>query len=138
MAAQPIFTGVVTAKGALILDARRDLARYLCTLSGKAVEVIVRKVQVKRSRDQNSYLHGVVFPLLGEHFGMTMTEVKYSLMGECWGWKRDPISSKEIPIKPSTSEMTVEDCTHFIEWVLVWAATDHQVYIPSPEKVQAA
>lgn len=142
----PKFLGCVDDSGRLLFGRtphesereRKNFARFLKTLRNRDVEIVVKKKTVQRSLDQNAYLHAVPFPLLAEHFGMTISEVKYSLMGEKWGWRKDPISGREIPIKPSTSDMTVEECTQFIEWLLIWAATEHDVYIPSPERAEAA
>ena len=131
----PKFEGVVNERGQLFLDARKDMDRWLRTLAGKVVEVVIRKKPSRRTVNQNAYLHAVPLPLLAEHFGMTIAEVKYSLMGEKWGWKKDPISGREVPVKPSTSEMTVDECTEFIEWLLDWAPAEHGVSIPAPDKV---
>ena len=78
------------------------------------------------------------FAMLAEHFGYQLHEMKLVLMGECWGWRHDPVSGKEIPIKVHTSDMSIEECTHFIEWVIPWAATEHQFVIPYPSEVDAA
>jgi len=134
----PKWLGVVDTKGHLHLDERRDFDRYLRTLTGKEVEIVVRRRQYKRTLDQNAYWHGVCFPLLMEHFGYTdVAQLKLDLMGTCWGWTRSPVTGKEVPIKPSTSAMSLEEGTHFTDWLLTWSAEEHGVFIPSPEKVAA-
>lgn len=135
MGVTPVFSGRVLPGGLLVLDRRADYARHLRSLRGRFVEVIVRKQRTQRSLDQNAFLHAVVFPMLGDHFGYTIPEVKLVLMGECFGWKS--LGAHEIPIQPSTSAMSVEDCTRFIEWVIPWAMVNHNVSIPLPNEVAA-
>jgi len=137
MALVPIFSGRVSDDAVLVLfDTERTQRRtYLRTLVGQDVEVIVRKKRTQRSLDQNKYLHAVVFPLLADHCGYTLSEIKLVLMGECYGWHE--VAGRELPIKPHTSEMTVDECTHFIEWVIPWALEKFDVHIPLPNEVAA-
>lgn len=137
MALTPVFNGQVTKDGRLVLndDERFLRKQHLLALAGHDVEVVVRKRRIKRTLDQNAYWHSKPFPILAEHFGLSVEEVKYVLMGECWGWHRDKVTGREIPIKPSTSSMTVEEGTFFQDWLLPWAMTEHGVDIPPPEKV---
>lgn len=137
MAAVPIFHGKVSEDGKLLLrDTEQALRRvYLSRLVGHEVEVVIRRERVQRSLDQNAYIHAVPVPILADHFGYTLPEMKLVLMGECWGWKADPISGREIPAKSSTAAMDVEECTRFIEWVIPWAMVNHGVDIPLPNEV---
>ena len=133
----PLFHGHVTPAGHLALAPEEQIRRhhYLRFLAGHDVELVVRKRRTQRSLDQNAYLHAVPIPILAEHFGNTIPEMKYALMGECWGWKREPATGHEIPVKPHTSAMTVEECTYFIDWLIPWAMTQHGVAIPLPNEV---
>ena len=133
-----IFYGHVDRQGKLQIDQRfqQPLMEHLRGLIGKPVEVTVKGKRRQRSLDQNSYLHAAVFPPLAEKFGNTIDEVKYALMGECFGWKRDPISGREVPIKPHTSDMTVEEARQFIDWVIPWAMTEYEVTIYLPNEIE--
>ena len=103
-----------------------------------AVVVKVEQPACKRTLDQNAYMHAVPFPILAEHFGCSVEDVKYDLMGEKWGWKPSPLNPhRMVPVMPHTSEMTVEQCTEFIDWLLPWAATEHGVLIPLPGEYAA-
>lgn len=139
MALSPVFHGVIGSDGQLCLaETERALRRvYLRRLAGKAVDITIRVARSKRSHDQNSYIHGVPVTILADHFGYTIPEMKLVLMGEAFGWRLDPISGKEIPVKPHTSDMSVEDCTYFIDWVVPWSLTNHGVSIPLPNEVAA-
>lgn len=136
MTPTPIFHGHVEPTGTLeLLSSEQGLRRaYLKCLAGKAVDVIVRPHRKQRSRDQNAYIHAVPIPILAEHFGYTVPEMKLVLMGECWGWRLDRVSGREIPVRCHTAEMSVEECSQFIEWVIPWAMVHHQVAIPFPNQ----
>lgn len=118
------------------LELDRDELRRMCSaLPIGPVTLTVEKLKRQRSLDQNAYLHAIPFPILAEHFGYTIPEVKLVLMGECWGWQQ--IAGHEIPLKPSTSEMSVEECQYFIDWLIPWAMTEHDVALPLPNEVTA-
>lgn len=108
--------------------------RSLDRLRGEDIELAVRRYDAQRSPDQNEYLHAVAFPKLARHFGLSITDLKLSLMGECFGWKRDPITHREVPVKPHTSDMTKSECRHFIDWLLPWALQEHGVDIEPPTR----
>lgn len=83
--------------------------------------LIVRPVARKRSLEQNAYWHAEVFPKIAEYMGEDIEGAKLVLMGECWGWKRDEKFGRDIPVKPHTSSMTVEEGRYFTDWVIPWA-----------------
>lgn len=96
--------------------------------------VVIRVDQpvTKRSLDQNAYWHAAVFPPIAEHCGYTIPECKLVLMGECFGWHT--VGGHEIPIQPSTSELTVEQGTYFTDWVIPWAQEHLGVRVPLPNE----
>lgn len=133
MSVNPIFHGDVTDDARLVLDeTERDKRRlHLSGLAGRRVEVIVRRERTQRSIDQNAYLHAVPFALLAEYWGEDMETTKLLCLGECFGWKNTR-DGHRIPIKPSTSALTVEETSHLIEWMPPWAMREFQVAIPLP------
>jgi hypothetical protein len=133
----PIFSGHVSDCGVLAVHEFRDYANHLRSLAGNRVEVIVRKLRSQRSLDQNAYLHGVVFPLIAAEQGDSVEGVKFDLMGEKWGWTMTK-GGRHIPVKPHTAEMTVEECTQFIDWVIPWAAQTLNMRIPLPNEAEVA
>lgn len=134
MGVVPIFTGLVTAEARLEFTAAEAQLRraHLRSLIGREVEIVVRKKRTQRSDDQNAYLHAVPFALIAEYTGHSIEEVKVLLMGECWGWQ--VVQGRQIPVKPSTSSMTTEECSYFIEWLPPWALDHLGLDIPLPEK----
>lgn len=137
----PIFHGRIGEDGKFELaETERDLRRtYFQTLAGQSVEITVRKERTNRSIDQNAYLHAVPFPLLAEELGYeSIEDLKLALMGECWGYHRDKVSGKDFPIKPHTSDMSVDECSQFIEWLVTWSQTKFNIRVPLPNEAEAA
>jgi hypothetical protein len=108
---------------------RAGFGRAVKTFEGKRVIVTITD---QRSLDQNAYLHAWPLPIFADYMGCTIPEAKYYLMGECWGWHI--VGGREIPIKPSTSEMTVAEFSYFIDWLLPWALEHHKVELPLPDE----
>jgi hypothetical protein len=130
----PVFSGKVSDDGTLQLSEDEKFARrqHLLNLAGKDVDVVVRRKRSQRSLDMNAYLHAVPFPILADLFGDDIEGTKWSLMGECFGWKRCKVTGRDVPIKPHTSEMTVEESTYFVDWLIPWAQMNHGAVIPLP------
>jgi hypothetical protein len=138
----PIFHARVSADGRLeLLEAERDRRRaWLQTLAGKDVDVIVRKHREQRTLDQNAYLHAVPVPMIAEEWGEDIEATKLLLLGECFGWRET--AHGRIPVKPSTSRLSTEEFSHFIEWIVRWAAMprnvcEHGFRIPLPNEAAA-
>ena len=111
-----------SAEGRLSDQARGSILAYLRRYPDVDLDVIIRQHREQRSLDQNSYMHAEPFPKVAEFMGGTIEEAKLALMGECWGWKFCALSGREMPVKPSTSSMTVEECSYFIDWLIPWVA----------------
>lgn len=139
MAVAPIFHGAVTKDGRLTLlsSEHGTRQRWLRTLAGDAVEVVVRKAQSRRSLEQNRFWWAVPVRLLAEHCGYTDEQMHYALLGECFGYTVGP-TGRQIPNVTSSSRLSVEQFTHLIDWVLVWGPTEMGVEIPPPESVEVA
>lgn len=135
MKASVVFTGRVLPGGLLVVDKPREYAKYVRSFHGQFVEVIVRKQRVQRSLDQNAYLHVAAFIPLAEHLGYSLAEMKLLLMGECWGWQT--IGGHEIPVKIHTADMTVEEATYFIDWIIPFALERFDFIVPLPHEVAA-
>ena len=119
------------------LDLDREEFRRLCAVLPIGPVIVTAQVpKTQRSLDQNAYLHAGPFPILAKELGYSIPEVKLVLMGECWGWHM--VGGHELPMKPSTSEMTVEECTFFIDWLLPWAAEFHGIRLPLPDERNVA
>lgn len=134
----PIWHGHIDDDGRFgLAEPEREQRRvYFRTLAGQNVEITVRKERTQRSLDQNAYWWAVPVRLLAEHCGYTDPQMHYALLGECFGYIVGP-TGKEIPNVPSSSQLTTDQFTHLIDWVLIWGPTEMQVDIPPPDKVSA-
>lgn len=117
---------------------RAEFRRLCAALPIGPVIVTAQVPKSQRSLDQNAYLHAVPFPILAKELGCSIPEVKRDLMGACWGWKVSPITGKDVPLREHTAEMTVEDCTFFIDWLLPWAAEFLGMRLPLPDERSVA
>jgi len=138
--ATPVFHGRVI-EGKLALDPAEaaDRASYLQRLTGKAVEVVVRPKTRKRSLDQNAWLWGVAYDILGEHMGYDTHErdgLHYALLAECFGVYHDQRFGITVP-RVSSSKMTTREFSDYMEWLVRWAAVEQQVVIPLPDDAEA-
>lgn len=114
--------------------AQRIMA-HLRTVAGQAVEIVVRKPRTKRSLDQNAFWWAVPVELLAEHCGYSRNQMHYALLGECFGYTPGPTGGA-VPVKASSSELSVDEFSHLIEWVLIWGPSELGVVIPSPGEWQ--
>lgn len=87
----------------------------------------------KRTLKQNRYWHAEPFFKLAKHFGCSVQTAKLDVMGEFWGWEMGPLGHL-VPVKAHTSDMTVEEGTVFLDWLIPWAAEEHGVVILLPDE----
>lgn len=132
-------TGGQIVDGKLVLETPAAFKSAMWRMKPGPVVVRVEQPASKRSLDQNAYLHAVPFPILADYFGCSVEDVKYDLMGEKWGWKESAVDpNRMVPVKPSTSSMTRDECSEFIEWLCAWSMTKFNVAIPLPSEYEAA
>lgn len=115
---------------------RDDIRDAIRSRKGKYLDITIqlhREGPRKRSLDQNAYLHAEPFPKLAKAWGESIARTKLICMGQFWGWEPCKVTGLLLPVKAHTSEMTVEECTLFIDWLIPWAADDpHYVEILPP------
>jgi hypothetical protein len=128
------FIGAVDASGKLDPDVRVQVADYLRTFPNMRVSIRVGQQKRQRSLDQNAYLHAEPFPTLAKIWGESIARTKLICMGEFWGWEPCKVTQCMLPVKAHTSDMSVEECTLFINWLIPWAAEEHGVEIRLPEE----
>lgn len=135
MPSQFVFPGVIDLEGKPRIDpSHRDGYRAaLRKLAGARFELVLRKPKSKRSLDQNAYWWAVPVRLIAEHCGYTDNQMHYALLGECFGFQEGPTGTP-VPVKASSSDLSVEEFKHLIDWVLTWAPTELGVDIPPPKE----
>lgn len=131
-------TGAQIVDGKLVLESPEAFEQAMWRMKPGPKVIKVEEPATRRTLDQNAYLHAVPFPILAEYFGCSVEDVKYDLMGEKWGWKESAMDpNRMIPVKPSTSSMTREECSEFIDWLIPWAMEKFNVLIPLPSEYEA-
>jgi hypothetical protein len=101
---------------------------------GQTVEIRAWKPKRKRSLDQNAYLHAEPFPKLAKQWGESIARTKLICMVVFWGTEPCKLTGTHLPVKAHTSDMTVEECTLFIDWLIPWAITEHGVDVTAPDE----
>jgi hypothetical protein len=118
-------------------SANRPLAlqvmAHLRTVEGQPVEVVIRKPRSKRSLDQNAYAHAWPFKLIAEAMGESVEAAKLAILGEKFGWRE--LFGHQVPVKPSTSALSVEEFSELIEWMPSFGAHMFGLSIPLPNDV---
>lgn len=85
------------------------------------------------SERQRAYWWGVVVPPLAQYFGTKPREVTRDVLGEVFGYERNPLD-KWVPVKASLSWLTADEMSRLIDWTITWARTVALIEIPAPEK----
>lgn len=88
----------------------------------------------KRTLKQNAYLHAEPFFKLAKAWGESIERTKLICMGEFFGWEPCKATRVFLPVKAHTSDMTKEECSLFLNWLIPWAAEEHGVQILSSEE----
>lgn len=138
----PVFNGVVTPDGRLELDGIEAIQRkrYLRSLAGRRIGIVIRERRAQRSSNQNAWLWGIALPLLADELGYDEHEhetLHYALLGECFGHVYDPRSGQTVLAKTS-SQLNTKEFADYMEWLVRWAATEHNCRIPLPGESEAA
>ena len=126
------FTAYVDVHGTLKINDYKEFRRLMQTkYADTTVLVHVDKRKNKRTLDQNAYWHAVPVKELAEHCGYTPSQMHYALLGECFGYRAGP-AGHVLPIKPSSSDLSIEEFSHLIDWVLTWAPAELGVTLEPP------
>ena len=138
----PVFNGEITPDGRLQMDGieASQRRRYLRSLAGKRVGVVIRERRAQRSHNQNAWLWGVAIPLLAEAFGYDQHEheqLHYQLLAECFGTVYDQRFGRDV-CRVTSSRLTTKEFSDYMEWLVRWAAVEHGCVIPLPNESEAA
>jgi hypothetical protein len=125
---EPCFRGKVE-KGRVVLNEPERYAVYLAGLEGGDVDLVVRRHRAARTASQNRYLFGVVYAVIRDYSGYETTDEVHEAM------KRMFLSIDRGDLPPtvqSTTELTTQEMTDYIESIRRWASSFLNVYIPDP------
>lgn len=115
--------------------------------AGKAYRIIIKEDMDDRTTQQNRYLNGVPYKLLGDHFGYERDEISTQMCGLYFGWREKKIPKRphnqtgieDVPMRTTTTdengERNVLDMKAFWEYVefLQRFGAKYGVYIPDPD-----
>lgn len=114
-----------------------DVSRYLTTIDGKRVEIVIKPYKPRRSNPQNRYYHGVIIPILADHFGYTHDEMHDAIK---WEFLKKEEDEESEEIKPttvgSTAKLDTDQFNQLLERIKQWAASEYKVFIPDPMDVE--
>jgi hypothetical protein len=136
MALTPIFHGRITEQGELVLfDTERTQRRaHLRSLSGKDVEIVVRRKRQQRSSQANRYYFGVVVPLIAEHCGYEKDEMHELLAMKFLRTEDDPVTGS--PRRKHTPETDTQEFGEYVD-ACIRLGAELGVVIPAPNEVAA-
>lgn len=138
MAMAPVFPGSVDARGVLHLEDKRAYDRHAKRYAGRKVEVVIRLRTSQRSNQQNRWIWGIAYPLLGEHWGYERNEherMHYGLLAQCFGTKVDARFGIRVPKVAHSSKLTTKEFSEYMEWLVRYAAVEESISIPLPNEV---
>ncbi|HEX2600093.1 MAG TPA: hypothetical protein VHL05_15040 [Terriglobales bacterium] len=126
------------------------IGRFLADLpAGKAWKIEVTEARSERSIQQNRYLNGVAYKLIGETTGYERDEISEVLCGRYFGEREKrvpkcrnfPSGIKMVPIRTTTTDESGKRCvlskTEFADYVAFvqrFAAKHLGICIPDPDQ----
>ena len=122
----PIFSGQVNNAG-LHFDRRTDVDKYISSLIGQRVEVIIRKPKTSRSTLQNNYYWGVVVELLSNELSYDQDE-----MHEILKYKFLQSNAMGMPYIKSTTRLSTGEFEEYLSKIKRWAAEFLNIVVPDP------
>lgn len=127
----PIFLASIL-KGKLVFNNPEPFDRYLYSLNGKSVEVVVRLPRKDRSYKQNRFLWGICYELISEATGYTREEIHDSMR---MMFLRD--EDRKIPTLKSTTTLSTLEMNEYWARIQQFAAEKLNLIIPDPSQVEA-
>lgn len=100
-------------------------------LEGQDAEVTIDRRKRQRSNQQNRYYHGVIVPILADHFGYTAEEMHEALKFEFLKVHED----KPLATVRSTASLSTVEWEEFMSRVREWSSIHYNVYLPEPNEV---
>jgi hypothetical protein len=134
----PVFHGVVTAEGKLLLEARDLFRHYVQRLKNQPVQLVLKRQVRLKSRSQLGFLWGVLYPVIAEALGYCAYEVDAlhdAIMLEVRGLRPEP---NPLKLRVSLSQMSHEEVSDYISDVRFWALDRYGIVTPDAASVEAA
>ena len=133
----PVWSGAVDATGKLHLDARQLFVGYVSRFKNQPVQLTLKKLSRRKSKNQLGYLFGLVYPVIADEMGYREYEVEQvhdACIRHLRGLKPEP---NPLGLRVSLAEMSHEDVSAYIEDLRHWAVTEYVIVTPDAEKAEA-
>lgn len=108
----------------------------------KSWQIEVKAYSKSRSNQQNRYLNGCAYAVIGEALGYDRDDISEYLCGVYFGWRRRDLPGgrhEQVPIRTTTTDeagkravLSTKDFADYVEFVQRFAA-EHGIYVPDPE-----
>ena len=106
------------------------IGTFLRTREGKAVEVKFARPTTSRSQRQNRFYWGVVLTAIAESTGNSTEDIHVVLRDRLLPRKFITLGSKEVEVRKTTTDLTTEEFTLYLEAVRAWAASELGITMP--------
>ena len=125
----PVFFASIK-DGKILFSDKGMFDKYVFTLTGKDVDVIVRPHRKDRTHSQNAWYWSCVVAIPAAHFGYTPEEQHdaFKLMFLLHDEEGKPVTLK------STAKLSTLEFTEYVEKCRKWSA-ENGLFIPDPDSV---
>ncbi len=111
--------------------------KYLDQLLNNLKRVRIESLPEKRSIEQNRYMHGVAFAILGLQLGYKVIEIKeiikrISAFKEKYFYEYEKNGEK---FQRGTSDLSTSEQENFMSDYRMWCSQEHGCYIPLPHEL---
>lgn len=128
---------IIIPMGRLAAEFRARAIREIEALPDtKSWLVQAQTYRMKRSLEQNAYLHAVPLKMIADLTGYNIDEVKDHLLGEAFGWEEYTVfgTEKRRPVRRS-HDLNTEEFSWWMEWIEAWASENLDMVVPRPGEV---
>lgn len=106
---------------------------WMCNLEGKEVLLTVDEKKNHRTKSQQGY-YWIIVGLISQELGYDKDEV-HEILTSKFLKKMIQVEGKNEIVVRSTSSLTTEEMSHYIEEIKRFAAIDLALNIPEPENI---
>lgn len=121
--------------GKMEIHDKTRLQEYYRKFEGQDVSIVIDKWSSIRSLQQNKYLHGVVFKMIADETGYTLSEAKEQTKISVGFYKEIDFNDEKLLILKETSKLSKNEFMEFVEACRDWALITLNLNIPSPDNV---
>lgn len=138
----PVFRGWIERAAFCFNDSLwPKITKYLASLEGKPIEMIIRPVDKKRSPNQNAYYWGVVIKMLveysaGKNSDKSDRESVHMAMACKFLKIKKTVCGLPIELVRSTTSLSTKEFELYMENIRSWAAISLNLNIPLPNEIE--